>query len=354
MAKQFRVGLSADFFNADNSLRFPDFDLTPLQSDRRIAIGHVSAENDVIPASALEDYDALILLAYQMRRSSIPRNDRLGVVARFGVGYDSVDVEDLADEGIATVITPGGVARPVALAILTFVLNLAGKVATKDSLARRGAAGFAERANHTGVGLMGKTLGSIGLGNIATEMVRVMRPLGLNFIAHDPNVSEAKARKLDVTLVDLDMLFRVSDIVTVNCPLSPATRGLVDARHLKLMKPTAFLINTARGPIVDQKALTAALVEHRIAGAGLDVFDPEPPSVDDPLLALDNVVLAPHGIAMTQELFSDCGALDIKAVIDVMHGREPDNIVQHRVTTHPEWRRRLANNLSSFGNGGSS
>jgi phosphoglycerate dehydrogenase-like enzyme len=115
------------------------------------------------------------------------------------------------------------------------------------------------------------------------------------------------------------------------------------------MKPTAYLINTARGPIVDQKALTEALAAGRIAEAGIDVFDPEPPSADDPLLALDNVILAPHGVAMTNELFANCGALDIKAVVDVMHGREAQGIVRRRATDHAEWRRRLDANRLRFG-----
>ena len=129
-----------------------------------------------------------------MRRASLPPSRRLGVVARFGVGYDSVDVEALADEGVATVITPGGVARPVAVGILAFVLALTNKIMAKDRLARRGAAGFADPSAPIGVGLTGKTLGTIGLGNIGADMVRIMRPLGLDFIAHDPNVSEADAR----------------------------------------------------------------------------------------------------------------------------------------------------------------
>jgi D-3-phosphoglycerate dehydrogenase len=260
-----------------------------------------------------------------------------------------VDVEALADEGVATVITPAGVARPVAVGILTFILALSGKIIAKDRLARQGAAGFAQRAGHIGAGLTGKTLGSIGLGNIGGDMVQIMRPLGLNFIACDPNLTEADARKLGVRLASLETVFRESDIVTVNCPLSPATRNLVNAERLALMKPSAYLINTARGPIVDQKALTEALMAGRIAGAGIDVFDPEPPSADDPLLALDNVILAPHGLAMTDELFANCGALDIKAVFDVMHGREPQGIVQRRVTGNAEWRRRLEANRAKFG-----
>jgi D-3-phosphoglycerate dehydrogenase len=345
----FRVALSADFLKPDGSPAFADFDLAPLRADPRVEIGTVRAIDDVIPASALEDYDALILYAYQMRQASLPKSRRLGIVARFGVGYDSVDVERLADEGVATVITPGGVARPVAVAILALVLALANKVMAKDRLARRGAAGFSDPSAPIGTGLTGRRLGTIGLGNIGAEMVRIMRPLGLDFIAHDPNVTDEAARQLGVRLVDLETVFRDSDFVTINCPLNAATRGLVSEARLALMKPTAFLINTARGPIVDQRALTEALLHKRIAGAGLDVFDPEPPQPDDRLLQLDTVVLSPHSLALTDELIAKCGALTIEAVIDVMHGREPKAIVQPRVTAHPGWQRRLAANRARYG-----
>ncbi|MBL8907104.1 MAG: dehydrogenase [Rhizobiales bacterium] len=345
----YRVALSADFLKPDGSPALDDFDLTPLRADPRVEIGYVEAVDDVIPAPALEHYDALILFAYQMRRLSLHANGRLGVVARFGVGYDSVDVEELANEGVATTITPGGVQRPVAVAILTLILALSTKLLAKDRLARRGVAGFTDPSAPIGMGLTGKRLGTIGLGNIGTDMVQIMRPLGLDFIAHDPGVSAERAKELGVRLVDLDTLFRESDIVTVNCPLMPGTRGLVDASRLAVMKKSAILINTARGPIVDQTALTGALRNGSIAGAGLDVFSPEPPSADDPLLQLDNVVLAPHSLAMTDELVRACGALTIESVLDVMQGREPKAIVQRRVTSHPAWTNRLAKNRIAFG-----
>jgi len=348
MAK-YRVALSADFLKADGSPAFPEFDLTPLRSHPGVEMGYVKATDDVIPAAALEDYDALILYAFQMRSKSLPASRRLGVVARFGVGYDSVDVEALADEGVATVITPGGVARPVAVGILTLILTLTGKILAKDRMTRKGPAEFAEGGATAGVGLIGKTLGTVGLGNIGAEMVRIMRPLGLNFIAHDPFVNDASARDLGVRLVGLETLLRESDIVAINCPLTAATRGLINAQRLALMKPSAYLINTARGPIVDQKALTEALNAGRLAGAGLDVFDPEPPAADDELLRLDSVIVAPHSVALTNELIQDCGALDIKAVLDVMHGREPVGIVQRRVTEHAGWRQRLESNRARFG-----
>jgi phosphoglycerate dehydrogenase-like enzyme len=249
------------------------------------------------------------------------------------------------------VITSGGVQRPVAVGILAFVLALMHRLLAKDKLARRGAPGFLDPTAPIGIGITGKTLGTIGLGNIGSEMVRIMRPLGLTFVAHDPNVDDARARELGVSLVDLETVFRASDILTINCPLTDSTRGLVNAARLAMMKPTAFLINTARGAIVDQAALTEALLARRIAGAGLDVFDPEPLRSDDPLLGLDTVVLAPHSVAMTDELISQCGALVIRAVLDVMHGREPQGIVSRRAVEHPEWRRRLDDNRANFGGG---
>ena len=204
-----------------------------------------------------------------------------------------------ARAGIGVTITPDGVRRPVAVSILTFVLALAGNLFVKDGLAREGAAGFARRSDHMGVGLIGRTLGSIGLGNIGAEMFRMFAPLGMRFIAHDPYVSEADAAVLGITLVDLDRLFRGSDFLAVNLPLTPETEKLVDARRLAMMKPSAYLINTSRGPIVDPAALVAALSDGTIAGAGIDVFDPEPPSPDDPLLGLDNVIVTPHALCWT-------------------------------------------------------
>ena len=150
-----------------------------MRADRRVEIGYVPAVDDVIPAAALEDYDALILFAYQLRRASLPANRRLGVVARFGVGYDSVDVEALADEGVATTITPGGVQRPVAVAILALVLALANKLMAKDRLARRGRRWLCRsfRADRHGAHRQ-DGWGLSGLAISATEMVRIMQAIG--------------------------------------------------------------------------------------------------------------------------------------------------------------------------------
>ena len=146
-------------------------------------------------------------------------------------------------------------------------------------------------------------------------------------------------------------MFRESDFVCVNCPLSDETHHLVNAERLALMKPTAFLVNTARGPIVDQAALTDALREGRIAGAGIDVFEREPPDADDPLLALDNVIVTPHALCWTDQLFAGSGAADVRAVLAVMEGRAPSGIVNRDVVDRPGWKARLTEYAQRFGGG---
>jgi phosphoglycerate dehydrogenase-like enzyme len=149
--------------------------------------------------------------------------------------------------------------------------------------------------------------------------------------------------------VSLEDLFARSDVLSVSCPLTPDTRHIVNAERIAMMKPTAYLINTARGPIVDQKALTKALQERRIAGAGLDVLEQEPPDPNDPILKLDNVILAPHALCWTDQCFAGNGAADVRAVLDVQHGREPRGVVNREVLASEVWKRRLADYARRFG-----
>ena len=346
----FRVALSADFRKPDGSPSFPEFDLSPLEERSDLDFFYLEPEAE-ISAAQLADVDALILLAPRIGAGSLIPQGRLSVVARFGVGYDNVDLAACSAHDVAVVITPDGVRRPVAVSILTLLFALAGKLFVKDRLARRGPAGWAEKTAHNGVGLVGLTLGSIGMGNIGAELFRLARPLDMRFIAHDPYADPALANELDVTLTDLDSVFREADFLSVNCPLSPETYHLVNRERLALMKPSAYLINTARGPIVDQSALTEVLQEGGIAGAGLDVLEQEPPDPDDPLLALDNVILAPHALCWTNQLFSGSGAADVRAVLAVMAGREPHGIVNRDVIDRPGWQARLADYAQRFGEG---
>src|SRR5262245_16068648 len=336
----FRVVLSGDFKKPDGSPTFPDFDVSPLQQQPGVEFAYLD-RGDEIRAEQMADADALILLTSRFTAKSIHPNGRLAVVARFGVGYDSVDVPASTAANVGVVITPDGLRRPVAVALLTFILALSGKLMIKDRLTRGGPAGWAEKTDHMGVGLIGKTLGSVGIGNIGAEMFRLAKPLDMKFIAHDPYANPDVARSLGIELVALADVFRRADFVSVNCPLMDSTRHLVNAERLALMKPTAFLINTARGPIVDQKALTKVLQERRIAGAALDVLEKEPPDADDPILKLDNVIFAPHALCWTDQCFAGIGASDVRAVLEVAQGREPAGVVNKEVLTSPIWRKKL-------------
>jgi len=332
----FRVAIDGDFIKPDGSPAYPDFDLAPLHADTRVSVQHVTL-GKTASATALEGFDALVLLGNRFAPESVPADGRLRIVARFGVGYDTVDVPACTAAGIALTITPDGVRRPVAVAIITLMLALTGKLFVKDKLTRQGAAGYAQRSNHMGVGLIGRTLASVGIGNIGAEMFRMAKPFGMRFIAHDPFANADMARELGITLVDLETVFREGDVVSISCPLSPETHHLVNAERLALMKPTAYLINTARGPIVDQKAITAALQAGTIAGAGLDVQEKEPPDDDDPLLALDNVILAPHALCWTDQCFAGIGASAVASILDVVDGKVPRGLVNKAVLQNPRW-----------------
>ena len=345
----FRIALSGDFSKADGTPTFPSFDLTPIEEKPNAELKWVHAVDGVIPAEGLADCDALILLAHEFTATSIPEGGRLSVVARFGVGYDNVDIPACNASGIALVITPDGVRRPVAVSILTYTLALSQKLLVKDRLCRAGPGGWAKRGEHMGVGLVGKTLGQLGMGNIGAEVFRLAAPFGMRLIAHDPYVDATLAGELGVELVSENELFATADFLSVSVPLSDATRHFVNAERLGQMKSTAYLINTARGPIVDQTALYEALSNGTIAGAALDVFKEEPCPADEPLLGLENVIVTPHSICWTDECFAGNGAADIAAVFEVMQGRIPRGVVNREIVDNPAWTAKIEAYARRFG-----
>ncbi len=347
---KFRVAISADFVKPDGAPAFPDFDLSVLD-DRRIEWAYVAAVDGVMQAADLADYDALILLAARFEQASLSDNGRLAMVARFGVGYDNVDVAACTDKGVAVVITPDGVRRPVATTILTFILALSHRLFDKARLGRAGPDGWGQKAAYMGYGVAGRTLGSLGIGNIGAEMFRLAKPLDMDFIAHDPYADPAVAQELGVRLVALDELFRDADYLTINCPLSEGTQGIVNADRLASMKPSAFLINTARGPIIDQSALYDALKGNAIRGAALDVLEQEPPASDTPLLQLDNVIVTPHALCWTDQCFAGIGRADTTAVFDLMSGADPAGVVNRDILGTAAWCDRLAGYRDQFGGG---
>ena len=326
---RFRVGITRDNLKPDGKPIFAESAFRILE-DVGIEYEFLPEnEPELTPATAAK-YDALAVMLAKVTRTTVSGPDRrLKLIARFGVGYDTVDVPACTENGVILAITPDGVRRPVAMSALTFVLMLAQKVMTKDRITREGR--WNERLNHFGTGLSGRVLGSVGVGNIGAELFRLAMPFGMKHLACDPYVTQESVAPLGVKLVDMDTLFRESDFLCVNCPLSDETRKLVGARQFSLMKSTAYFVNTARGPIVDEKALYEALKSRRIAGAGIDVFEQEPVSPDNPLLKLDNIIVTPHHICLTDECINTVAASVFSACRDLAKARVPKNVVNQEV-----------------------
>lgn len=335
----FRVGVTRDFLKPDGTS-----DLEPIAGPMFDEAGldweYIAEDTPVLTAQQVQDYNALLVLGTGITAATLTGADRLTIIARFGVGYDKVDVPACTENGVLLTIAPDGVRRPVATSILTFVLSLSHQVLIKDKLTRTGR--WEAKNDYMGMGLVGRTLGLVGMGNIGKEVFKLAKPFGMHHITFDPYITPADAAELDVEQVDLETLMKTADFVCVCCPLTEETHGLIDAKYIGFMKPTAYLINTARGPIVDQKALTTALQNRQIRGAGLDVFEQEPISNDDPLLRLDNVILTPHSICWTDECFEGNGKSACESIISVASGKMPSWIVNREVIDSPKLQQKLA------------
>jgi phosphoglycerate dehydrogenase-like enzyme len=283
----------------------------------------------------------LISLKPRVTAHSLEGVSRLCAIGRCGVGFDNVDLNACTEHGIAVYITPGGVVRPVAESIVLLVLALSHRLLQKDRMVRQGR--WAESTHHLGREPRDRVVGTIGLGNIASEAVRLLKVLNVGrFLAFDPYAAQQHAGELGVELVSLEELLRHSDYVLVNCPLAPETRGLIGAAQFALMKPDAVLINTARGPIVNEAALIEALQNGQIAGAALDVFEKEPLGADSPLKSMENVILTSHSVAWTEELFRDMGGIDCEGALAIYRGEIPRSVVNPQVFENRLFHEKLA------------
>jgi D-3-phosphoglycerate dehydrogenase len=336
----FRIGLTRDFLNPDGTVGLGDIGLDVLEGKPGIEHEFLAENTRELRADQIRGYDALAVLAPRVTAATLEGADRLAVIARYGVGYDSVDVPACTAHGVVLTITPDGVRRPVALVVMTFVLALTHRLFEQERAIRAGE-GWSRKLELMGYGLTGKRLGLIGLGNIGSEVARLAKPFGLVPIAHDPYVDPARAVELGVELMDLEPLMSAADFVVVLCALTTETRHLLNAERLALMKPTAFLINTARGPIVDQAALTEVLRERRIRGAALDVFEQEPIDPSDPVLSLDNVIATPHALCWTDEWAFITGRSAMESMLAIAAGNVPKYVVNKEVVDVPAFQEKL-------------
>jgi phosphoglycerate dehydrogenase-like enzyme len=338
-----RVAFTSVFFRPDGTSAFKGYDISPLKSMRNVEI-KVLQPASVVHADELIDVDVLVTSTGEtkIKSESLSGGGRLALIARAGAGYDDVDISACTSNHVAVAIASDAVRRPTAVAALTLILAVATRLIPKHHITLKGPKDWARLANFLSVDLTGKTLGLVGLGSIGREVARLVSPLEMRIIAHDPVVTPESAAAVGAQLVSFEALLEGADIVSLHVPLSDATHHLMGAQRLNLMKPTAFLINTSRGRVVDQKALTECLKARRIAGAGLDVLEKEPPDEDDPLLQLDNVVLSAHALNWTDTLDARLAETNIRAILALTEQRDPSGVVNTEVLKSAIWRQKLS------------
>ncbi len=334
METTFRLGVTSDILNSRGEPAFGSAPLEALTAVKNLEWEWLPRGLREITAEHAATFDALYVNSPRVPAAAVARSDvRIKLISRHGVGYDSVDVGAMTEAGVLVANTPNAVPRPVATIALTFVLALAHRLMAKDRITRAGR--WAERLDLMGTGLTGRTLGVIGAGRIGKELLRLAKAFDLKLLAADPYAERLELEYIGARPVALAELMAQSDFVVVTCLLNEETRGLVGARELALMKPGAYLVNVARGPVVDEKALYDALAARRIAGAGLDVFEEEPTPPDNPILKLDNVIVSPHALCWTDELFGNIARTALAAVLAVHAGRRPEFVVNAAALAHP-------------------
>ena len=275
----------------------------------------------------LKNVDALIIGTHPTITSEMIENSSLQIIARHGVGIDNVDVEAATKKGIPVTITYGANAVSVAELTIAFMFDLAKKIIK----AHRSVLEENSWPSIVGMELCGKTLGLLGFGAVGREVAKRAVALSMRVIAYDPYVNKEEMEKMGVTPVEFEKILKESDFVSIHVPLTEETRNLIGERELKMMKESAFLINTARGGIVDEKALARALKERWIAGAALDVFEEEPPSFESPLFRCENLIATPHTAAHTLEAIYRMNIMAASSIVDYFNGRIPKYIVNKEV-----------------------
>jgi lactate dehydrogenase-like 2-hydroxyacid dehydrogenase len=292
------------------------------------------ADIEYVERADTQTYDELLptleaMVGGRINEDTLRRAPKLRVVARWGVGYDDCDVEAMTRYRVYLCHTPGVLSDAVADMALALLLACTRRVLQADKYVREGWAERAPGGPTYGVDLKGKTLGIAGLGRIGYEMAkRCVKGFDMQLIYYDIYRNKRAEEELGAEPKTLEEVMRESDFISVHLALTPETRGIIGERQLRMMKSTAYIINTSRGRTVDQEALTRILSENAIAGAGLDVFEKEPIPLDEPLLKLSNVVLAPHIASATEETREAMAVCDAVNIAAVLQGElPPPNVV---------------------------
>ena len=287
-------------------------------------MSHPLRAHELIPL--LKDVDGFIAGLDQIDSSVIKAADRLKVIARYGVGTDRVDVQAATRRGIVVTNTPGANSVAVAELTIAFMLALGRHLCAANQATRCG-----EWPRYSGVGLRGKTVGIVGFGAIGREVASLLKGFGCRVLVSDPFVNHQAMEGREEEFVSLDELLGASDFVSLHASLNPTTAGMVDRAFLQKMKHGAFLINTARGELIDEAALEHTLEAGDLRGAALDCFTKEPPGADHPLLRFPQVIVTPHTGSHTDEAMNTMGWMSLHACLAVLRGERPLQVVNPEV-----------------------
>ena len=312
----------------------------PLRRDPRVEFVPCPRVEKTMTPDLVRDFDACLAGSALWTHESFRGVERLCCISRWGVGYDNIDPQACTDNDVVLITARGALDYSVAESALSYMLALSHRMLLKDKHAR--ANDWMQRLTTLGNELREKVIGIVGLGAIGAALVKLLAPFNpAKVVVFDPFLADARAKELGVEKTDLASLLKTSDIISIHCPKTPETTDLIRGEHFALMKPTAYLINTARGGIVNQRALYEALRDRRIQGAGIDVFDTEPPATDEPLLTLDNVVLSPHANSLTIECFRDIGLHITRNLTGLIAGAPPEFAINREVFERPKFRQKL-------------
>jgi phosphoglycerate dehydrogenase-like enzyme len=351
----FRIAFTGDFLGPDGKSAYGDIGMALLDAaphvHYRFLTDQAPRDGDAdyykrfysleVTADHVIDLDGLIVLRPWVKRRVFANGaGDLVVIGRSGAGYDKVDVTACTENDVALFNAPLALNHATASTALLFMLALAKRLPQQDRLARLGRWDL-QTAEH-GHEIEGRTLGIVGLGHSGRELARLVAPFGMRVLAYSPQADPAQAAALGVRLTSLEEVFREADFVSVHSHLTPEKHHMIRAEHLRLMKPTAYFVNVARGELVDQAALVEVLRQKRIAGAALDVFEREPLPADDTLTKLDNVILTPHWNCSTTDVWLATGRAMAEGMLRSSRGEVPEHVINKEVLERRGFREKLA------------
>jgi phosphoglycerate dehydrogenase-like enzyme len=353
--RAFTVALTGDFLDEEGASAFGDAGLASLESAPHVRCHYLREQAPrrddpgywdrfyslEVTAEQVRGVNGLVVLRPWVRRAVFAEGaEELVVVGRSGAGYDKVDLRACTESDVALFNAPMALNHATASSALTLMLALAKRLFQQDRITREGR--WDRQRAVLGSEIQGRTLGIVGLGHSGRELARLAAPFEMRIIAYSPHADPAQAEALGVRLTTLEEVMREADFVSLHSRLTAENHRIIGARELALMKPTAYFVNVARGELVDQASLVEALREGRIAGAGLDVFEKEPLPAGDPLIGLENVVLAPHWLASTSDVWQATGKAMAEGMLRAARGEVPENVVNREVLERPRFQAKLA------------